>query len=229
MPIAEGDFDRLAEALRQRLAAHVWSASCYRRFAPELSYGRHRGPAGPDAKPAAVAALFYFAGDRWFLPLILRPSSMIYHAGQISLPGGGAEPGEAAEVCALRELHEELGVAPDGVTILGSLPPVFVYASNFLVRPLVAIVPGRPTFHPDPREVAELLELPVPHLLDEGNHTTHTIVRGPLSFRAPSIEFKNRHIWGATALILGELLDVICSGAEGRPAAEPILRRTGTA
>lgn len=209
MPEAEGNLDRRAAVLRRQLASQGQPTSCYRRFAPELSFGRHRGPAGADAKPAAVTALFYPAGGRWHLPLILRPTSMIYHAGQISLPGGGAERGEAAEACALRELHEELGVAPDDVTILGSLPPMFVYASNFLVHPLVAVTPQRPEFRPDAREVAELLELPLPHLMDERNHETLTITRGSLSFQAPCIAFQGRHIWGATALILGALLDVI--------------------
>jgi len=229
MPNAEEDFARLAESLRERFAAHAWSASCYRRFAPQLSFGRHRGPAGPDAKPAAVVALFYPAGGQWHLPLILRPASMTYHPGQISLPGGRAEPGEAAEACALRELHEELSVAPNEVTILGSLPPVFVYASNFLVHPLAAVAPQRPAFRPDSREVAELLELPLPHLMDERNRGTCTIVRAGLSFQAPYIEFQNRRIWGATALILGQLLDVICGDAERELSAEVIFRRNGAA
>ena len=218
MPKAEADFDRQGEDLRQQLAAHRWSASCYRRFATELSYGRHRGPAAPDARPAAVTALFYPVGGQWHLPLILRPASMVHHAGQISLPGGGTDPGETAETCALRELHEELGVDPNAVTVLGSLPPLFVYASNFVVRPFVAIGTERPAFCPNPREVEELLELPLSHLMDERNHATHTIVRGRLSFRAPCIEFGGRHIWGATALILGELLEVISGDREGPPA-----------
>lgn len=206
---AEGQHDRLAEQLRQRLAAHDWTASCYQRFAPELSYGRYRGPAGPDAKPAAVVMLFYPTSGQWHLPLILRPAWMSDHASQISLPGGGAEPGEAAQACALRELHEELGVDPTRVRMLGSLPPIYVYASNFLVRPFVALASERPAFSPDSREVAELLELPLPHLLDQRNYETHTMVRGHLSFEAPCIAFQGRHIWGATALILGELLNAV--------------------
>jgi hypothetical protein len=127
------------------------------------------------------------------------------------------EPGEAARTCALRELHEELGVAPAPLQVLGSLPPIYVYASNFLVRPFVVCARQRPDFRLDPREVAELLELPVAHLLDERNHRSQAIVRGPLSFQAPGIVFQGRHIWGATALILGELLEVLRSAAEAVP------------
>lgn len=203
----------LPDALRQRLAAPTRPALCYRRFVPELTYGRHRGPAAPNAKPASVVVLFYPIRGRWHLPLTLRPISMTAHGGQVSLPGGGAEPGEAAWPCALRELHEELGVAPTGIRALGSLPPIYVYASNFLVRPLVAWIPQRPAFRPCPREVAELLEVPVAHLLDKRNYWTQAIVRGPLSFRAPGIAFQGRHIWGATALILGQLLEVLGDAA----------------
>ncbi len=208
-PLAEETVQALAKLLRQRLAAPAARRVCYRRFSPELCYGRHRGPAGPDARPAAVVALLYPARGQWQLPLILRPGSMSEHAGQISLPGGGGEPGELPQACALRELHEELGVDPAIVRLLGALPPIHVYASNFLVHPFVAITPQRPTFQPDAREVAELLEVPIAHLLNEQNHATHTIVRGHLSFRAPCITFQGRHIWGATALILGELFDVL--------------------
>ena len=142
-----------------------------------------------------MVSLLYPSGGQWHLPLILRPASMTEHAGQISLPGGGIEPGEAAPACALRELHEELGVDPALVQMLGSLPPIYVYASNFLVHPFVAITAERPAFRPDSREVAELLEVPLPHLLDQRNYETHTIVRGQLSFDAPCITFQGRHIW----------------------------------
>jgi 8-oxo-dGTP pyrophosphatase MutT (NUDIX family) len=216
MPIAEGTANHLAATVQERLTARAGMALVgYRRFAPELCYGRHRGPAGPDARPAAVVALFYPSRGQWHLPLILRPAWMSEHAGQISLPGGGAEPGETAAACALRELHEELGVAPAGVRMLGSLPPIYVYASNFLVRPFVALATQRPAFQPDSREVAELLELPVPHLVNERNYETHTMARGQLSYEAPCMTFQGRHIWGATALILGELLNIIVDPERG--------------
>jgi 8-oxo-dGTP pyrophosphatase MutT (NUDIX family) len=215
MSLSEFFDQHLVDALRRRLAADVSSAAApYRRFAPELSYGRHRGPAASDARPAAVVVLLYPNRGRWYLPLTLRPVSMSEHAGQICLPGGGAEPGETACACALRELHEELGVAPGRLNVLGSLPPIYVYASNFLVRPFVAQTPQRPEFHPDRREVAELLEVPLDHLLNPQHHGTQVIVRGRLTFRAPGIAFQGRHIWGATALILGELLERLRGAAD---------------
>jgi 8-oxo-dGTP pyrophosphatase MutT (NUDIX family) len=206
--------EHLPATLQRRLAAAASAAAApYRRFAPQLSYGRHRGPAAADARPAAVVALLYPAGGQWHLPLILRPDSMILHAGQICLPGGGAEPGETAGHCALRELHEELGVAPESVRVLGALPPLYVYASNYLVRPFVAHTPQQPVFRPDRCEVAQLLQVPLAHLLDAGNYRTPTISRGWLSFAAPGIAFQGYHIWGATALILNELLERVRGGA----------------
>lgn len=207
--------ERLPAILQRRLAAEGSSAAArYRRFVPELSYGRHRGPAAADARPAAVVALLYPSGGQWQLPLILRPASMVAHAGQLCLPGGGREPGETAGQCALRELHEELGVALEPVRVLGALPPIYVYASNFLVQPFVAHTPARPEFRPDPREVADLLHIPLAHLLNASHYRVQTITRGQLAFAAPGIAFQGRHIWGATALILGELLERVRGGAD---------------
>ena len=90
-----------------------------------------------------------------------------------------------------------------------ALPAVVLVSVACAMPPLVAVTPQRPEFRPDAREVAELLELPLPHLMDERNHGTCTITRGSLSFQAPCITFQGRHIWGATALILGALLDMI--------------------
>ena len=175
------------------------------RFAPELSYGRHRGPAGTGTRLAAVVALLYPSGGVWHLPLILRPASMNDHAGQVGLPGGGNEPEESATQCALRELEEELGVCPDQVEIVGKLAPILVFASNFHVTPFVAAACERPAFRPNSSEVAELFEVPLVHIFDRFRWESVVIKHGQLEFRTPSFALQGCHIWGATGLILGEL------------------------
>jgi 8-oxo-dGTP pyrophosphatase MutT (NUDIX family) len=176
---------------------------------PELSYGRHRMPALPETRAAAVMALFYPHRQRWHLPLTVRPAEMTDHAGQVSFPGGGGEAGETARQCALRELHEELGVPAAELTTLGQLSPIYVYNSDFAVQPVVAVSPDRPHFHPNPGEVSELLEIPAGHLMDPSNYGILTQRRGPLRFTAPCIHFRGHRIWGATAIILSELLGLL--------------------
>ena len=117
------------------------------RLAPELAYGRHRGPIRTGAKQAAVMIGLYGCptkklttddARRWRFPLTLRPTTMVHHAGQISLPGGRMEPGEDIFQTALREYHEELGVEPVVRRWLGRLSTQFVYASDHVVTPVVA-------------------------------------------------------------------------------------------
>lgn len=178
------------------------------RFAADLSYGRHYGPAAWNARAAAVMILLYPTQGRWYLPLTVRPINMEEHAGQISLPGGSTENNESSSQTALRELHEELAVSPDGVELLGKLSPIYLFVSNYQVQPWVGFVPGRPLFAPHKAEVAELLEVPIDVLADPRNHGRHTLRRGNYEFSAPDIQFRQHRIWGATAMMLGELISL---------------------
>ena len=106
-------------------------------MSPELSYGRHAGPAPHTARHAAVVLLLFRRDGRWHLPLTERPDTLAHHAGQISLPGGAVDAGESSTEAALRELDEELGFnAP--VEVLGQLADCYVFASDFLVTPWVS-------------------------------------------------------------------------------------------
>jgi len=203
--------------LEQRLRSKLPGRPAQARFEPELSYGRHFGPASCDARPAAVVALLYRDAGTWHLPLTVRAAGLTAHAGQISLPGGAVELDETSHAAALRELEEELAVDRGEVELLGRLTPLYLFASNFVVEPWVAWMPSRPAFVPDAREVAELLEVPLPDLLDRSRYGTHCISRGGLAFTAPHIVWQRHRVWGATSMILGELIAVLQRDEETAP------------
>jgi 8-oxo-dGTP pyrophosphatase MutT (NUDIX family) len=180
-----------------------------RRMAPELAYGRHAGPAGSKARQAAVLVLLYPVDHIWHLLLTVRPTAMGTHAGQVCFPGGAIEPLESAEEAALREFAEEVGGETSGLETIGRLTPLFVFNSNFHVTPCVAIGAKLPELHPSPSEVAAVLQVPVEHLANRVNHDEILIERRGLSFTAPCYCFEERRIWGATAIMIAELLAVI--------------------
>ena len=197
---------RLAEPLPGRLGQRL--------FEPELSYGRHYSPPPDDARQAAVLVLLYPHHGQWHIPFTARPETMADHAGQVSFPGGMIEPGESSRQAALRELEEELGVGPDRIELLGRLSPLNLYVSNFAITPWVAALDHRPEMNPNPQEVAEVLEVPLAHLLDPVNVSRAPWSHGGIQFHAPYIGWHEHRIWGATSMMLGEFLTIVRDLAE---------------
>ena len=161
------------------------------------------------AKVNGVLILFYPHDDDIFLPLILRPTYRGVHSGQVALPGGRIEDVDAGVVaCALREAEEEIGVPPSQVAVLGQLSSLYIGASNNIVYPAVGWTDARPHFQADEREVAKLIETPLSALLDPANlHREQRDVRGRTAL-VPYFVICDQIIWGATAMILGELLEL---------------------
>lgn len=147
-------------------------------------------------------------GD-WVIPTIVRTQAMKEHAGQIALPGGAVDAGETSVQTALREYEEELGASRAEIDVLGALTPLYVFNSNYFVEPFLGLCHGRPDFHPSLGEVAELVEIPVSLLLSPKHHATHEIDRRGVRFRAPHIQIGQHQVWGATAMILGEMLTLL--------------------
>ncbi|MCH7752623.1 MAG: CoA pyrophosphatase [Planctomycetes bacterium] len=199
----------LPQLLQRELTRGQADPRWRRWLAPQLSYGRHAGPARSDAQLAAVAIVFYQQHSAWHVPLTVRPAGLRTHAGQVSFPGGGLEAGENSRNAAHRELVEELFAdrqpADVNVDWLGALAPLHVFVSNMLVTPWVGVLRDRPDWQPQPAEVEQVLPLPLELLLGDDQPDEMTVRRGSLAFSAPRLMVNGIEVWGSTAVLLGEL------------------------
>ncbi len=165
----------------------------------------------PPARPAATLLLVYPAEDGALtVPLTVRHADLRAHAGEVSLPGGAVDRADAsAEAAALREAHEEVGVAPSLVRIAGILDPVWIPVSNFELQPFVGTLERRPTLAPHVAEVAEIVELPLSALL-AADAITDELIEGPgWLLRAAAYRYGGHRIWGATARTLAMFASVL--------------------
>lgn len=157
---------------------------------------------------SAVMALLYPVGESHELILIERQDYDGKHSGQMSFPGGKKEDEDYTSLeAALRETHEEIGIHPDHITVLGRLTDVYIPVSNFLVHPYVGMLESKPSFIPDPREVKSVFTFNVNELLRESNRviTTISLGKGATIKDVPAFKIDGKIIWGATALMLNEL------------------------
>jgi 8-oxo-dGTP pyrophosphatase MutT (NUDIX family) len=179
------------------------------RFEPHPRPWRHYDVAPSDARPAAVLVLLYPQDGDWWLPLTLRPAHLMAHAGQVSLPGGALEPNETSAEAAIREFHEELGDDSQSIERLGQLSALYVQASNYLVTPWVATVRSRPQFVPNPEEVEALIEVRLVDLLDPVRFGGQIREHEGHAYMAPHFLVQSHRVWGATCMILGELVTLL--------------------
>jgi 8-oxo-dGTP pyrophosphatase MutT (NUDIX family) len=196
-------------------------ASSDRRIKDFPRHPRH------DSATAAVLILLFPDKSQINTVFIQRPNYKGVHGGQISFPGGKREKSDKTiEATALREAAEETGINPDEVTITGTLTPLFIPVSNILVTPVTGYSDRKPDFVPDSQEVLFTIEAAISHFTDPG-----IIKTGPFDVRGEQIDIRyfpyNGHIiWGATAMILNELLALIRRG--DLPLYEPKPGRLNT-
>jgi 8-oxo-dGTP pyrophosphatase MutT (NUDIX family) len=166
-----------------------------------------RPPGGNGARAAAVLILFGEGADGPDLLLLQRADTLRKHAGQPAFPGGGIDPGDGGPVgAALREAAEETGLDPAGVTVLASMPELYVAHSGYRVTPVVgwwrepsAVAAG------DPGEVASVARVPLSELTDPANRLR---IRGPSGYLGPAFRARGMLIWGFTAALLHGVLQV---------------------
>lgn len=162
------------------------------------------------AKDSGVLLLLYRKNNRIYIPFILRTTGKIKHSGQISFPGGKCELSDADYTAtALRETYEELGVDPHKVNIIGRLTELYIPVSNFMVHPIIGYTDMPPKFCPNPSEVANIIEVPVNELLHDSNIDKFNFTTNGFNVTAPYFNGKGHKIWGATAMILSELKELL--------------------
>jgi 8-oxo-dGTP pyrophosphatase MutT (NUDIX family) len=138
--------------------------------------------------------------DRPGLIFTERRRDMRRHAGEISFPGGRTDPGETLVECALREAHEEIGLDPSVVEIVGALPPTSTVVTSYKVLPVVGLVPASLAHELSPREVEQVIEIDLDEL--RSAHGMRRLIRRGVPFRTPVFDVEGAFIWGATARML---------------------------
>lgn len=164
----------------------------------------------PGRRLAAVLVPLYCHDGDYGVIFTKRSDRMVHHRGQIAFPGGGHEPHDPSlEHTALRESSEEIGLRPDHVRVLGQLDDLLTSNSNYLVRPYVGAIPYPYAFTLDRRETASVIEVPLRFLRE--NNPPSQIVREHEGRVVQSFffDYEEHIIWGATAKIIKQFLDLL--------------------
>lgn len=191
--------------------------------------GDETGPGTPV--PAAVLVPIVDTPSGPHLVLTRRAGSLRTHGGEIAFPGGRIDPDEMGRDAALREAHEELGIDPASVEILGHLPRISTVVTGYMIAPWVGIVP-QSALQPNPSEIAEVLEVSLELLLQPGVRRDQRFIRKGRMSTSPAYDIGTHIVWGATARILAGLLDLLAdhphdAGPAGHPHVEDPSRRPG--
>lgn len=205
-------FSLFISQLQTRLSHPLPAQEAHKRMASSLRNlnnftFKHTQP----SRQSGVLAMLYPKNGEMYTALMKRTEDGYAHSGQISFPGGRMEPTDPnLQHTALRETEEEFGIDQNLVNIVGSLSELYIPASNSLVLPTVGSLHAPPTFMPNAAEVAQIIEVPINYLLDKKNikHTIITLQNG-LQIEAPYFDVFGHIVWGATAMMLSELLQIV--------------------
>lgn len=166
----------------------------------------------PEAEESSIKAgvliLLYPYGEKLHFVLTRRTQRVNFHQAQISFPGGRQEPNESLVEAALREAYEELKIPWESVHILGTLTPLYIPPSNYCIYPVVGAMDKRPGFEPSSFEVAEVIEVPLDYILNPENVKRERWYYKGNEIEVPFFDYKGHKIWGATAMVLAEFIEV---------------------
>ena len=209
VPVESPKLYQIDALLRSAFRAPLPGGDAHRRLAPKPRPGWRPGVVPDHATPAAALVLLYPLDDAPHVLLTVRAGRLGKHAGQVSFPGGLIDVGESVRDAALREAFEEVGLDPAAVRVAGALSPLYITVSNFAIHPVAGVAASTPRLRPSAAEVARLLPAPLAALADPANLRRGTRWRDDLPCDVPYFEVRNERVWGATAMVLAELLTLL--------------------
>ena len=208
------DFTSFCEHLKIKLDQPLPGAKAHELLMPEERKAMLKQMPDMDkARRAAVLMLVYPEKGQPHLVFIERSKYEGVHSGQIAFPGGQHELHDKDfHITALRETEEEIGITQDNIEIIGDLSEIYIPPSNYLVLPVLAKLDHKPEFIPDKTEVENVITFPVEAFLKEDAMQTESIhIDGKLSVNVPCYNVEGYIIWGATSMMLSELLNLLNS------------------
>ncbi len=197
--------------LKDRLQLDLPGRKAQELMAPRpIDESRFKENPNFPAKLGGVMVLLFERDGDWWIPLMKRPEYNGHHSGQVSFPGGKKEKIDQSLVeTAFRETWEEVGIQKNQIELLGNLSELFIIASNFKVLPTVGLLDAPPTYTPDDKEVESILEVSLSALKDPNLRGEETMHFGQYTIQSPYFDVDGHVVWGATAMMLSELLFVI--------------------
>lgn len=202
-------FDETIARLAEGLARPLPGLEAQLRLAPRPRRFWKPGALPEGLREAAALLLVWSENGDPNVLLTVRSPDLPSHRGQVSLPGGAVDPGETLEEAARREAREEVALDAPDLRILGRLSPLHIPVSGFALYPIVASLDALPALTPSPREVARILSVPLEALADPGRVVVETWERDGHAYRVPLFRVAGETVWGATAMVLAELLAVL--------------------
>jgi len=198
------------QTVRVALRLPLPGRTAQQAMAPQPRPGDRPDLPKPCPHEGAVLVLLYEQEGRLVLPLTCRTQTVEMHKGQVSLPGGAREPQDHSFAqTALRETSEELGIPEEAIEVLGPLTPLYIPPSRFCVYPYVGYASRAFPLRPDAHEVAEVIEVPLDYLLDPATRQEEVHYVDDQRFKVPFYQVARQKVWGATAMILAELVAIL--------------------